>query len=49
MELNVELFMQTLPMMGKGMLGIFIVTIVLILGILVMNKVTAGRKDDGEE
>ena len=49
MELNVELFMQTLPMMGKGMLGIFLVTVVLILGILLMNKVTAGRKDRDEE
>ena len=49
MELNVELFMQTLPMMGKGMLGIFLVTVVLILGILLMNKVTSGRKDRDEE
>jgi hypothetical protein len=49
MELNIELFMQTLPMMGKGMLGIFIVTVVLILGILLMNKLTSGRKDRDEE
>jgi hypothetical protein len=49
MELNIELFMQTLPMMGKGMLGIFIVTAVLILGILLMNKLTSGRKDRDEE
>ena len=49
MELNIELFMQTLPMMGKGMLSIFLVTLVLILGIWVMNKLTSGRKDkDGE-
>ena len=49
MELNIELFMQTLPMMGKGMLGIFIVTVVRILGILLMNKLTSGRKDRDEE
>lgn len=49
MELNIELFMQTLPMMGKGMLSILLVTLVLILGIWVMNKLTSGRRDkDGE-
>ena len=49
MELNIELFMQTLPMMGKGMLSILLVTLVLILGIWVMNKLTSGRQDkDGE-
>ena len=49
MELNIEFFMQTLPMMGKGMLSILLVTLVLILGIWVMNKLTSGRQDkDGE-
>lgn len=48
MELNVELFMETLPIMGKGMLGIFAVTIVLILGTYVMNRITSGRKDKDE-
>ena len=33
MEINVELFLQTLPIMLKGMVGIFSVTGVIILGI----------------
>ncbi len=46
MELNVELFMETLPIMGKGMLGIFVVTLVLIAGIYVMNRLTGGKKGE---
>lgn len=46
MELNVEQFMETLPIMGIGMLSIFVVTIVLILGIWVMNKVTNRKHGD---
>ena len=49
MELNIENFMQTLPIMGKGMLGIFVVTVVLIVGIWAMNRLTSGRKDKEEE
>ena len=44
MELNVERFLETLPIMGKGMLGIFVVTAVLILGVWVMNRLTS-KKD----
>ena len=39
--MNVQLFLQTLPLMGKGMLGIFIVTLVLILLIWGLNKLSA--------
>lgn len=45
MELNIELFMETLPIMGKGMLGIFAVTAVLILGTHLMNRLTSSRRD----
>ncbi len=41
MTLNVDAFLRTLPIMGKGMLGIFIVTLVIILVITVLNKLTA--------
>lgn len=46
MELNVELFLQTLPLMGKGMLGIFAVTAVIILSIVALNKLTAPKDSD---
>ncbi len=34
----------TLPMMGKGMLGIFLVTIIIVVGVVILNKVTGGKK-----
>lgn len=42
-------FLDTLPIMGKGMLGIFIVTAVIVLTVAVLNKVTGGRKKDKTE
>ena len=52
MEINVELFLQTLPIMLKGMVGIFAVTGVIILGIYLLNKLSAfnfkKKKDDTE-
>ena len=44
MNLNIDAFLNSLPMMGKGMLGIFAVTIVIILMIDLINKVTAAKK-----
>ncbi len=44
MEINVGLFLQTLPIMLKGMLGIFIVTGVIILIMILLNKFTANNK-----
>lgn len=41
MTINVDAFLKTLPIMGKGMLGIFIVTLVIILVITILNKVTS--------
>lgn len=37
--LNVDLFMQTLPMMGKGMLMIFLVIAIIYLCILALRKI----------
>lgn len=52
MEINVELFLQTLPIMLKGMVGIFAVTGVIILGIYLLNKLSAvnfkKKKNDTE-
>ena len=36
--MNYEAFLQTLPIMGKGMTGIFPVTGVIVLCILILGK-----------
>lgn len=38
-KINTDAFMDSLPIMGKGMLGIFIVTGVIILSIFILNKI----------
>jgi hypothetical protein len=45
--MNVENFLATLPYMLKGMLGIFVVTLVIIITIYILNKATSsiGKKD----
>lgn len=40
MELNVSAMLETLPIMGYGMLGIFIVTGVIILAVVLLNRFT---------
>ena len=42
--MNVELFLQTLPIMGMGMLGIFAVILVIILVVDALNKLTAPKE-----
>ena len=42
MNLNVNAFMETLPIMAKGMLGIFAVTAVIIAAVIILNKVCSG-------
>ena len=42
--MNFEAFLQTLPIMGKGMAGIFLVTGVIVLCILIRGK--AGNKPE---
>ena len=46
MGLNVELFLQTLPLMGKGMLGITRDLVLIILAIVALNKATAPKDSD---
>ena len=46
MNLNIDAFLNSLPMMGKGMLGIFVVTLVIILMIALLNKVTAAKQSE---
>jgi len=42
---DVKAFKETLPYMGKGMLGIFIITIVIIACVYLMNKFGSIKKD----
>ena len=46
MNLNIDAFLNSLPMMGKGMLGIFVVTLVIILMISLLNKLTASKQSE---
>ena len=46
--MNVDLFLATLPIMAKGMAGIFIVTLVIIGVIALMNHFTS-TKDKKEQ
>lgn len=49
LEISVENFLGSLPIMGKGMLGIFLVTIVIILVVGALNKVTAPKAKNKEQ
>jgi Na+-transporting methylmalonyl-CoA/oxaloacetate decarboxylase gamma subunit len=45
MKIDFNAFLESLPIMGVGLLGIFIVTIVLIIGIYVLRAITAKAVD----
>jgi len=46
MNLNIDAFLNSLPMMGKGLLCIFVVTLVIILMITLLNKLTAPKQSE---
>lgn len=39
MTINVDAFLNTLPIMAKGMVGVFLVTVIFIVSIYILNKV----------
>ena len=41
---DIESLGQTLPVMGKGMLGIFVVTSLIIITIYLLQKFASGKK-----
>ncbi len=41
-----DVFVQTLPMLAKGMVGIFIVTGVLVLSITLLNKAGSRKTEE---
>lgn len=49
MNINWDLFLQTLPIMAKGLVGIFAVTAVIILGIVLLNLLTAPKKPESSK
>ncbi len=49
MEFSIENLLASLPIMGKGMLGIFIVTAVIILVVMALNYTTSPRTKKKKE
>ena len=45
MKIDTNAFMNSLPIMGVGLLGIFIVTIVIIVGIYILKAITPNDKE----
>jgi len=43
--LNLEQFLYSLTLMGKGLIGIFTVTAIIIFSIWLLNKLTSAKKD----
>ena len=43
MSINVQAFLDSLPIMGLGMVGIFVVTLIIIAVVMILNKTTAGK------
>lgn len=44
--MNMDGFLQSLPVMGKGMLGIFIVIGVIMLIVMLLGKIFPAKDDD---
>lgn len=40
MNIKVEAFFNVLPVIGKGLAGVFIVTAVIILSMIILNKIS---------
>ena len=45
MKIDVTAFLSTLPIMGKGMLGIFVATAVMVVVMYLLAKFTKSKKD----
>lgn len=44
MEFSIDNFLAALPLMGKGMLGIFIVTLVIVAVVYILNYFTRPKE-----
>ena len=47
--MNTENILFSLSVMGKGMLGIFIVTGVIILSVIALNKITSPKRKNAKK
>ena len=45
MKIDTDAFLDSLPIMGNGLLGIFIVTVVIILGIYLLRAITSKKAE----
>ena len=43
--MNINNFLSALPIMGKGMLGIFVITLVIIGSIIALDKIFSKKED----
>ncbi|MBR6558217.1 MAG: hypothetical protein IKT70_04310 [Clostridia bacterium] len=46
---DVNVLLSTLPYMAKGMVGIFVVTGIIVLSVVILNKVTSLGGSDNEQ
>lgn len=44
-NIDIKSFLNVLPLIGKGMLGIFAVTLVIVICIWLLNKIPAGKDE----
>ena len=49
LKIDVDLFLKTLPVMLKGMLGIFAVTVIIIVAMVLLTLLTAHKKKNDEK
>ena len=49
MTIDFNAFLNALPFMGKGMLGIFIVTALIVLVVNALNNIPEKKKNDNED
>lgn len=47
--MKIDAFMQTLPIMGYGMLGIFVVMAIIYLAVLIIGKLTMKQQPEPAE
>ena len=48
MYMNINRMLETLPVMAKGMAGVFAVTLVIIFSILLLNRLGGGARRTGK-
>ncbi len=49
MEFSIDAFLSSLPYMGKGMLGIFIVTAVIVFVVNTLNNIPEKKEKNDKE